>query len=178
MKASHILAIILGLEGTGKTTFVESLKTMGRVRPLFRYARQMIRQATQKELDGTTSTEGMEVSVFVDKFRHTVHFVDYAGQAVFAVAHDLLSTRLVTPMVAFVAVNATESKEEVEWRLREAAATLIGRKVPSGKSGWDVLFYSSCTAGFQLVNFQRLAITLCKEFTSNHMQCVSLALGL
>ena len=97
------------------------------MRPLFRRDRQ-------KELDDTTPTEGMEVSVFVDKFRHTVHFVDYAGQAVFAVAHDLLSTRLVTPMVAFVAVNATESKEEVEWRLREAAATLIGRKVPGGKS--------------------------------------------
>ena len=127
VKASHILAIILGLEGTGKTTFVKSLKTTGRMRSLFRRDRQ-------KKLDDTTPTEGMEVSVFVDKFRHTVHFVDYAGQAVFAVAHDLLSTRLVTPMVAFVAVNATESKDEVEWRLREAAATLIGRKVPSGKS--------------------------------------------
>ena len=146
MKASHILAIILGLEGTGKTTFVESLKTMGWVRQLVRYAWQMIRQVTQKELDDTTPTEGMEVSVFADKFSHTVHFVDYAGQAVFAVAHDLLSTRLVTPMVAFVAVNATESKEDVELRLKKAAATLIGRKVPSGKSGWDVLFYSSCTA--------------------------------
>ena len=129
--ACHILALVLGEEGSGKTTVVESAAATT-------FLKQLFKKEDQKDMgseDIKRRTTGMEFSTFVDELKNTIHFIDYAGQSEFALTHDLFSVRMPIPTVAFVVVNATQSGEDIERRIMDAASVLIGRQTPGSLDG-------------------------------------------
>ena len=125
--ACHLVAMVVGKPDVGKTTFIASTAAAN--------------DGDSRHLDSggqsneRKPTEGMEMSIFTDALGQFIHFVDYAGQAEFALTHDLFSERVPTPTIAFVLINANLPQGEIEKNIEEAAAVLIGRYKPSSDDG-------------------------------------------
>ena len=123
MDACHILAMIVGEEGSGKTTFAQSMRAT-------KFFTQLLRSEDQEDTGAKflpSCTIGMEFSDFVDRFKNTIHFVDYAGQAEFALTHDVFSPGMPIPRIAFILVNAMQDAETIERKIKDAASVVMGR---------------------------------------------------
>ena len=119
--------MVVGKADVGKTTFIASTAAAN--------------DGDSRHLDSggqsneRKPTEGMEMSLFTDALGQFIHFVDYAGQAEFALTHDLFSERVPTPTIAFVLIDTALPQGEIEKNIEEAAAVLIGRYKPSSDDG-------------------------------------------